>query len=125
MCLNSGMDLYRYFQPHHNSRLRKAPLRLQEWAELEQAAAELKKALKRAQIRTNDTLKEQSPYDQESLSDILLAIDYIVNNLANLTSLHPGDEPADLSNLLKERKNSPGWENWTRMLEQKLELDQS
>ena len=35
------MDLYRYFHPHYNPRLRKVPLRLQELAELEQKQSEL------------------------------------------------------------------------------------
>ena len=47
------MDLYRYFHPHHNPRLTHTPVRLQEIGELEQAATELKKAIKRAAVRTS------------------------------------------------------------------------
>jgi len=114
------MDLYRYFHPHHNPRLRNVPVRLQELAELEQSASELRKALKRAEIRT-----ENSPIGgirKEHFSEILVALDYIVESLETLREAHPGDSQRTMLQILKERENSPGWENWARLLHQRLDL---
>lgn len=47
------MDLFRYFHPHHNPRLRSKALRAQELGELELAALELQRALERARVRTH------------------------------------------------------------------------
>jgi hypothetical protein len=46
------MDIYRYFHPHHNPRLRTTPIRLQELNELEEAARELRRAIERAGLRS-------------------------------------------------------------------------
>jgi len=134
------MDLYRYFHPHHNPRLRKEPLRLQELSELEQAASELKKAVKRAEIRcqptgevtsepltsTDDTSASQDlgGIRQDHFSQILIALDYVAESLSTLTKAHPGDDDVMLSRILKERENAPGWENWCSLLEQRLSLSQ-
>lgn len=114
----SHMDLFRYFHPHHNPRLRNVPLRLQELGEMEQASKELRKALKRAEIRT-----ESNPISQirsEHFSELVEAIDYVVETLEKLSSVHPGDNQKTLEDLLKERESSPGWENWSRLLSQRL-----
>ncbi len=151
------MDLYRYFHPHHNPRLLLVPLRLQELGELEQAAAELKKAVRRAAIRSENAAKQAATEDaleieqtlpdeqsqslnqqisvdnlgskaadphiqQERFSEVLAALEFVVDSLADFSNLHPGDETATIHALLRERGEAPGWENWARLLEQRLEL---
>lgn len=114
------MDLYRYFHPHHNPTLRATALRLQEIAELNQAAVELRKALRRAQIRTaNSPIGE---IKEEHFQDMLTAIDYIVEALSTLSEAHPGDDLGTMKHLLKERSDAPGWENWARLLQQRLRV---
>lgn len=112
------MDLYRYFHPHHNPRLRNVPLRLQELGELEQAAIELKRALERAELRAEIT--GIGGIKKEHFSDVLVAIDYIAESLSTLTRAHPGDSLETMNQLLKEREEAPGWENWVRLLRQRL-----
>ena len=112
------MDLYRYFHPHHNPRLRNIPLRLQELCELQQAALELSKAVRRAEVRT-----DQCPCGQirkEHLAEIRSALEYAVDALTTLTEAHPGDGQNVLEEMAKEREEAPGWENWTRLLSQRL-----
>jgi len=116
------MDLYRYFHPHHNPRLRSTPLRLQEIGELEQAAQELKKALKRAEIRSADA--PSGPIKNEHFSQILVALEYVVESLETLSEAHQGDNETTMNDLLSERESAPGWENWCRLLKQRLELGQ-
>lgn len=116
------MDLYRYFHPHHNPRLRATPMRLQELAELEQAAIELGKALKRAQIRTSRA--PIGPLNELSFSEALRAAQILVEQLSELTRAHPGDDRTTMKQLLRERKDAPGWETWTKLLRQRLELMQ-
>lgn len=114
------MDLYRYFHPHHNPRLRNVSLRQLELGELEQAAVELKNALVRASVRT-----EHSPIGgirAEHFSEILVALDFIIESLATLSTAHPGDDDVTLRQLLEERRNAPGWENWATLLRQRLEM---
>ena len=114
------MDLYRYFHPHHNPRLRKTSLRLQEIGELQQAASELRKAVRCAEIRT-----ENAPVGglrKDHFSELLVAMDYLVESLTTLTEAHPGDGPEVVHELLRERKDAPGWENWSRLLRQRLDL---
>ena len=70
------MDLYRYFHPHYNPRLRNVGVRLQELGELEQAAMELHKAIERAEIRS-----EISPIGnikKEHFAEIVCALDFAV-----------------------------------------------
>ncbi|MFN8391008.1 MAG: hypothetical protein U0136_12025 [Bdellovibrionota bacterium] len=112
------MDLYRYFHPHHNPRLKNIPLRLQELAELEQAATELKRALERAKLRATD--HPVGGIRKEHFGEILIAMDYVVDSLSTLTKAHPGDESETMAQLLKERVDAPGWENWARLLEQRI-----
>lgn len=112
------MDLYRYFHPHHNPRLRNTPLRLQELAELQQAVSELRKAIKRAEIRSEDSV--DAVINSSYFSQILEATDYILDALTKLTDKHPGDELPQLKKMIEERKDAPGWENWTRLLSQRI-----
>ena len=114
------MDLYRYFHPHHNPRLRNTCLRLQELAELEQAAAELNRAVRRAKIRGRNV--PVGGIREEHFDELLSALDYIVTTLAALTSAHPGDSMETMLELLRERKDAPGWETWSRLLRQRLDL---
>lgn len=113
------MDLYRYFHPHHNPRLRHVPLRMQEVAELEQAANELKKAVERAKVRAESA--EIGGIKGEHFSEILVALDYAVESLGILSRAHPGDEMNVMYQLLEERKDAPGWENWARLLKQRMD----
>lgn len=112
------MDLYRYFHPHHNPRLRNKPLRLQEIAELQQSVSELRKAIKRAEIRSESAGDET--INSSYFSQILEATDYILDVLTKLTDKHPGDEIEQLKQMIEERKDAPGWENWTRLLNQRI-----
>ncbi|HQH28178.1 MAG TPA: hypothetical protein PLP17_12330, partial [Oligoflexia bacterium] len=114
------MDLYRYFHPHYNPRLRKVPLRLQELAELEQAATELRNALQRAAVRTRNA--PIASLSDASFSEVLAALDFIVESLAELTQQHPGDDAESMKQLLLERQDAPGWENWAKLLQQRLAL---
>ena len=114
------MDLYRYFHPHHNPRLQKTPVRLQELAELEQAAVELTKAVKRAEIRTAHAPVD--PLRERHFSEVLRALHYVVESLSELTGAHPGDDLKTMLELVRERKDAPGWENWTELLRQRLKL---
>ena len=114
------MDLYRYFHPHYNPRLRKVSVRLVELGELEQGAVELRKAIERMQVRT-----ENAPVGEiraEHFSELLVALDYVVETLSTLMKAHPGDDLVALFQLLDERKGAPGWENWVRLLRQRLEI---
>jgi len=114
------MDLYRYFHPHHNPKLRGSSLRHQELGELEQATVELSKALERAELR-----QRKSPITEintEIFSDLRAAVDFAVASLGTLSEAHPGDDDATMHELLSERKNAPGWENWSRLLKERLRL---
>lgn len=114
------MDLYRYFHPHHNPRLRNKPVRLQELRELEQSAIELHKALKRAEIRSAEA--PIGGIQAEHFGEILRAMDYIVESLGTLCEAHPGDETEVMREMLHERSDAPGWENWARLLRQRLRI---
>ncbi len=115
------MDLYRYFHPHHNPRLHKIPVRMQELAELEQAAIELGRAVNRAEIRFRHTQGESAA--KESFADMKAALDFVAHALAALTESHPGDDKNTLRALLDERKEAPGWEDWAKLVQQRLELE--
>lgn len=113
------MDLYRYFHPHHNPRLRDRTLRQQELGELEQAAIELRNAIRRAMIRMEN--RTVAGIRSEHFGEILTALDYVVESLETLNQAHPGDDLGAMIELLKERQDAPGWENWSRLLHQRLE----
>ncbi len=114
------MDLYRYFHPHHNPRLRSVPLRSQELAELEQGAIELAKALKRAQIRSGNA--PVAGFATERFALVLEAAQFIVDSLSAISRSYPEDDLGVMRQLLSERKDAPGWETWTRLLKQRLQL---
>jgi hypothetical protein len=114
------MDLYRYFHPHYNPRLKATPLRLQELGELEQAATELKRALERAKLRISQ--HSVGGIRTEHLDEILIAMNYVVESLGTLTNAHPGDDNETMAQLLRERADAPGWENWARLLKQRLSI---
>lgn len=112
------MDLYRYFYPHYSPRLRNVPLRLEELSELKLAAEELRKALERAEIRSETA--PTPPIRKDHFSEILVAINYVADSLATLEKAHPGDGDKVLEDLLNERKKLPGWEKWAELLQQRL-----
>ncbi|MCB0344789.1 MAG: hypothetical protein KDD66_06720 [Bdellovibrionales bacterium] len=114
------MDLYRYFHPHHNPRLRSKPVRQLELAELEQAASEMHKAVRRAQIRTTNA--PAGPIRAEHFEEMLIALNYLLETLGTLNDAHPGDDTSEMYELLAERAEAPGWESWTQLLRQRLEL---
>lgn len=111
------MDLYRFFHPHHNPRLKNKPLRLQELSELELATKELQRALHRAIIRMETS-------NLDSLREILHssheAIDLAKNLISQCIEEYPEDSDEDMLSLLSERKSAPGWEAWTTLLSEKL-----
>jgi hypothetical protein len=112
------LDLFKFFHPHHNPRLRTVPLRLQELAELEQAAGELRRAVRRAKLRC-----ECAPLGgilPEHFSEILNGLDYVVESLSTLTAAHPGDDVATIFQMVEERRKIPGWETWTEIVTEKL-----
>jgi len=118
------MDLFRYFHPHHHPRLRRVPLRLQELGELELAAKELSRALRRAQIRSENrfapTALPNGEVSAEKLAEIVSSLDFAVNRLSTLIHLHPGDSVDDMERLIEERKAISGWENWSRIVKERL-----
>ena len=118
------MDLFRYFHPHHHPRLRQVPLRLQELGELELAAIELGRAIRRAQIRSENrftpTTHPTSEITPERLEEIASSLDFAANKLAGLVHLHPGDSVDDMERLIGERKSISGWENWSRIVKERL-----
>jgi len=119
MQYSSPMDLFRYFHPHYHPRLRKVPLRLQEIGELELAAKELSRALKRAQLRT-----ESNAGNTRITSDQVLEVAEVVDNatqlLSELLRIHPGDSIEDIEQLIEERQTVSGWENWSRIVRERL-----
>lgn len=114
----AGVDIYRFFHPHHNPRLHSTGLRQQELSELEQAAAELLKALERAQQRT--VRKPVAPVMPEHFADIIKAMRFVENSLQTVCDAHPGDAPEDLEDMILERSGFSGWENWTALLNEQL-----
>lgn len=113
------MDLYRFFHPHHNPRLRRKQLRHQEISELELAAKELLLALKRASLRLEST--ENKDY-LDLLDPAINATELASDFLSSLSELYPEDKKVDFTDLLKERRNAPGWEAWTRLLYERLHI---
>ncbi|RMG41578.1 MAG: hypothetical protein D6719_08315 [Candidatus Dadabacteria bacterium] len=112
------MDIYRFFHPHHNPRLHSTPLRQQELSELEQAAAELRKALNRAMRRVERA--PVAPIMPEHFRDILKAMRFVEASLQTLCDAHPGDGDSELRDLINERSGFSGWETWTSLLREQL-----
>lgn len=116
------MDVYRYFHPHHNPRLYSTPLRQQELSELEQAAAELRKAIERAQQRT--IRKAPKPIMPSHFTDMIKAMYFVERSLQTLCDAHEGDSEAETRELIAERSELSGWEAWTKLFEEQLSIDQ-
>ena len=116
------MDLFRYFYPHHNPRLQNKALRHQELGELLQAATELKNALKRAELRTEN--HPVGGIEGEHFNQVLTAMEYVAESLETLNNAHPGDQDSDMQAMVNERKEMPGWEGWVRVLRQQMEQSQ-
>lgn len=118
------MDLFRYFHPHHHPRLRRVPLRLQELGELELAAKELCRALRRAQIRSENRFGPNAlpngEISAEKLAEVASSLDFASNRLLALMHQHPGDSVDDMERLIEERKSISGWENWSRIVKERL-----
>ena len=112
------MDIYRFFHPHHNPRLHSTPIRQQELSELEQAAAELRKALERAQQRT--VRKPVSPLMPSHFVDFIKAMHFVEHSLQTLCDAHPGDTRTHLIDMINERSSFSGWETWTSLLSEQL-----
>ena len=110
--------LYQYFQPHYNPRLRLVPVRMQELGELEQAAKELRRAVQRAQLRTE--FAPTGDITREAYVPALEHLDQAIASLGTLVELHPGDDDVTLKNLLEERKDTPGWESWVELVTQRF-----
>jgi len=106
------MDIYRYFHPHHNPRLGNTPIRYTELNELQQAAAELRKAIERAQQRISR--QPVPPILPEHCSDIVKAARFIESSLQTLCEVHSGDSNEELEDIAAERSSSAGWEAWTQ-----------
>jgi hypothetical protein len=113
------MDLFRYFHPHHHPRLRRVPLRLQELGELELAAKELSRALKRAEIRSENRFIG-GPVSAEQIAEVVDSVDGVISQLKSLIHLHPGDSSEDMEKLIEERQSISGWENWARIVRERL-----
>jgi hypothetical protein len=112
------MDIYRFFHPHHNPRLHSTPLRQQELGELGQAAAELRKALERAQKRTER--KTAAPILPQHFTDIIKAARFLETSLQTLVDAHPGDGEEIIRALIRERTECPGWDTWTALVREQL-----
>lgn len=112
------MDLYRFFHPHHNPRLKAKRLRLQEISELELATKELLRALRRASLRINLSDSEEST---ENLFTCINALEIANISLNEMLDIYPEDTDLDLKDLLKERLSAPGWETWTRLVSERLQ----
>ena len=115
------MDIYRYFHPHHNPRLFSTPLRQQELSELEQAAAELRKAIERARLRVERA--QRGRILPSHFTDLIKAVTFLENSLQVLSDAHDGDAPEILQELIQERNNLRGWEGWTSIVQEQLEVD--
>jgi hypothetical protein len=115
------MDIYRFFHPHHNPRLHSTPLRQQELSELEQAAAELRKALERARRRTKR--RAVSPIMPEHFDDVIKAVRFVESSLQTLCDAHPGDAAEVLHDMVHERSELTGWQTWASLLDQQLHAD--
>jgi hypothetical protein len=113
------MDLYRFFHPHHNPRLRNKPVRQQELSELELAARELYRAIDRASVRIASA-NSSIPLSVVSASSE--AVELAVELLHQLVEHQPEDTEEDMSELLQERKNAPGWEAWCILLKERIEM---
>lgn len=114
------MDLYRYFHPHFNPRLRNVPVRLQELLELQQAATELRKAIERAELRAESC--NSGALHSDYLSEIAAALNFASDALGEIIKAQPEDDVQTMVDMLEERKDAPGWESWSRLFAERVKL---
>ena len=112
------MDIYRFFHPHHNPRLHSTALRQQELSELEQAAAELLKAVERAQQRARR--RPVPPIMPEHFNDLIKALRFVESSFQTLCDAHEGDSRKDMMALINERSEFVGWETWASLVREQL-----
>jgi hypothetical protein len=106
------MDIYRFFHPHHNPRLRRTRIRYQELCELEHAASELTRALAVAKERC--ARKPVANIAGEQFVELLKAGRFLEQSLHALRDAHPGDAPDEQDAIASERSSLVGWEGWTK-----------
>ena len=112
------MDIYRFFHPHHSPRLLKKALRQVELMELQQSAAELRKAVERARQRA--ALNSTGKIPPEHFSETMKALRFAEESLKTLAESLPNEKPVDLLELIEERRALKGWEDWSRLLVEQL-----
>ncbi len=115
------MDLYRFFYPHHNPRLRVVKLRLQELTEISLAIKEVGRVLNRSKKR----LGQDTPETLDEMEDTIGAIELAHSIIESMILNYPEDSPEDLESMLKERRNAPGWEAWCKLVESRLDYIKS
>jgi len=91
-----------------------------EVGELEQASIELKNALQSACIRAENNPRGGAT--PENISQLLIAVDYIIESLDAIASGQSEDSLQTLRIMLEERRNAPGWETWSTLLRERLSL---
>lgn len=109
------MDIYRFFHPHHNPRLRNVKLRLQELTEISLAVKEIERVLQRTKRRLSHN-PESVTLAEDTINAINLAYELLETNIR----LYPEDSPEDLEIMLGERRDAPGWEAWCKLVESRL-----
>lgn len=114
------MDIYRFFHPHHNPRLYSTPVRQQELSELLQVAVELLKAIERSKMRVKR--KPIQNLNHEEFEASIEALQDVQASLQTLIDLHPGDSRDALADLISERAQMTGWDNWTRLLGEQIQI---
>ena len=92
-------------------------MRVQEICELELAARELQRAIKRASIRIKNTDSNLPSQLMDSAYD---ATELTADFLHSLSEICKEDSDNDLKDLLIERSTAPGWEAWCRLLSERL-----
>ena len=85
---------------------------------MEQAAAELSKALVRAQNRS--TRSPVAPIMAEHFTDVIKAMNFVERSLQTLCDAHPGDGRDALKELVQERAQSGGWDGWSKLILEQL-----
>lgn len=109
------MDLYRFFHPHYNPRLRNVPVRLQELNEISLAIKEISRVLHRTSRRLGHNIDALN--HMESTKE---AIELAHNLIESAILTYEEDTQEDLEEMLKERRSAPGWEAWCRLVESRL-----
>jgi len=112
------VHIFSFFQPHHNPRLLGKQIRQIEICELEQAAAELLRAVQRAKERV--VRKPVDQIEDQHFDQVASALEFVVTVLQSLSDQHPGDDPAVVSQMIEERKDVMGWETWSALLAEQL-----